>query len=471
MMIGAAAANNAARTRQDTGGRTLGACSTTVRSLPACTFFVPQYKRTAGQRVEPRRIQHSTMTSKTTTKTILITGASGYLGQHLIYSLLTDPPPITTTKTSKVVTEYRVLAACRSNAEALRRAVRKFRQKHADQEEQQKKKREGVAGAAVRVQVDQVDISDDDDPKAIEEYLASSSTGSIDCVVHAAAVSSPKACNDNPRLARSVNVPKHFFDALYSSSSRSSERESTAMAIVALSTDQVYEGTDPPYGETDSTDRAPNLYGKTKAEMEGYLLQKQSEAQQQQKQAPLLHILRSSIMVGPKAPFCDELYNNDDEVEKGDDKNDGAAPEPQLLKTRDTFLHFCASRQNERTDFYVDEKRSVVSISDVVQTIRYMILQQDDDEKQCGIGAGAVYNVGGPAAVSRYEMAQAVFRHLGYDDESILVPVEKSKMDPPPPIPTPLNTEMNVDKLRTLLQRANIELKTLDEMVKETFPK
>lgn len=49
-------------------------------------------------------------------------------------------------------------------------------------------------------------------------------------VVHAAALSSPRQCQDDPDSARALNVPTHFFDAMRD------------LPLIALSTDQVYSG-------------------------------------------------------------------------------------------------------------------------------------------------------------------------------------------------------------------------------------
>jgi hypothetical protein len=117
-----------------------------------------------------------------------------------------------------------------------------------------------------RIQVD-VENLDLTDPTAIQKWFDSHSV-IPDICIHTAALSSPGVCQEDPESAMKINVPKHFFDALFA--------QNKHLTIIALSTDQVYEGTNPPYKDADSLQEQPpqpcNVYGNSKLEMEQELL-------------------------------------------------------------------------------------------------------------------------------------------------------------------------------------------------------
>ena len=216
--------------------------------------------------------------------------------------------------------------------------------------------------------VESLDLTD---KEAIQEWL--SVHPQIDLCLHLAAMSSPGVCQQEPDRAYACNNPIHWFRAL----------SSRGIPIVALSTDQVYDGTiqDPTYKETDATNPV-NVYGITKKAMEDFLIEHCTGT-------PCI-ILRSSIVLGPLAPFGE---------------------------AHSTFLHFCKSRKDQETDFYTDEYRTVVSIDNVVDVLVYFC--------QRGITSSGVYNMGGSDRVSRYDMALAVFKRFGYDTQYV-IPKEKA---------------------------------------------
>lgn len=81
-------------------------------------------------------------------------------------------------------------------------------------------------------------------------------------ILHVAAISSVEACEQNPKLARTVNVDLTRILGEYASDHQAH--------LTFLSTDFVFDGLDGPYSETDST--APvNAYGQTKVEAEQQL--------------------------------------------------------------------------------------------------------------------------------------------------------------------------------------------------------
>lgn len=186
---------------------------------------------------------------------ILITGASGYLGQHLLAAL--------SPTNHIIVGTYNGLKSFTDDFP--------------------------------RVDCRQLDVADGE---AVSAMLADVNP---DCVVHLAAVSSPAACERDPERSRAINVPMALIEALPAHAT-----------LIFLSTDQVYDGLKSSqrkgalYAEEDTA--APvNAYGAAKLAFEGAMraaLPRRSVA------------LRSSLILGPPTPghcrkqsfvqFCDE---------------------------------------------------------------------------------------------------------------------------------------------------------------------
>ena len=147
--------------------------------------------------------------------------------------------------------------------------------------------------------------------------------------------------------------------------------------------------------------------------MEEYLLQKQKQhKQQQQKSSSMLFALRSSIMLGPKAPI-------------------------QPNGVHGTFLDFVKSRgeNNQETTFFTNEFRNVVRVDFVLQTINDIITKRIvmDNDNTCNTAADpmpVVFNMGGPESVSRMDMAKAVFTKFGYDHKLLLPTKQTSPLSP-----------------------------------------
>lgn len=304
---------------------------------------------------------------------ILLTGASGYLGQHLLYRLVVDPP----------VSNLHVYAQYRSNDSfcwALDETLRE---------------------SSTTVEPLQLDLTDS---AAVGAWFQSNS---VDTVIHTAAMSSPRDCQADPVRARIVNVAEALWQALPASKTR----------VIALSTDQVYSGDQPPYRETDAVGPC-NVYAESKVAMEAALLALH----------PSAVVLRSSIILGPKAP---------------------------LASAHETFLHFIASREDQSTVFWTDERRSVISVSNVVDTIIFFLQPA---------APGGVHNLGGPQGVSRMDMASAVFAHLDYD--SAVLQAQERATQPASPVASPLDISMVVDKL---CSTTGLSLQSLSEIVVDTF--
>jgi dTDP-4-dehydrorhamnose reductase len=240
----------------------------------------------------------------------------------------------------------------------------------------------------------------------------------VDICVHTAALASPRFCEADPDKANAINVPKSFFQTMAN------------VPIIALSTDQVYDGTkdtekDGDYKEDTDKPNPLNVYAKTKLEMEKYLQEHHTKA------ATVL--LRSSIILGPKAPFG---------------------------KAHDTFLHFCQSRDQQETTFFVNEYRTVVSVLHVCRIMDWMILHH---RRNLPNNNYEVYHLGGPVRVNRIDMAKAVFHQFQFDTKYLLKTEQTSKN-------VPLDISMDSRKLQELTGIAHLPA-TLPELVEYTFSK
>ena len=337
-------------------------------------------------------------------KRIAITGASGYLGQHLLHAFLTDPPQMTLVDcyaddgTSRTSSNYHIYALYRS-AQGFPEAVKAI-----------------PCASNVKVTIECLDLTDSEQ---VSQWVEKHSH--LDVCIHAAAMSSPKLCQEQADVARVCNVPTAFFDAL----------QKYSVQIIALSTDQVYAGTRPPYSETDSTGPC-NVYGQSKLEMEEHILPINDVFGLDSPRSGVT-VLRSSIMLGSKAPILPSIAHG-------------------------TFLHFCQSREGVETEFYTDECRSVVAVTDVVAVVQWLVVNDHAE-------AAGIFNLGGPQSVSRLDMAEAVFSYSGYD-KRYLIAKEKAVLKDRLEVPSPLDISMDNSKITELTQR---KFQVLEEMVRATF--
>ncbi len=177
---------------------------------------------------------------------ILLTGASGFLGQHFLSAL------IGSTKDDEIFATYG------SNGDAISSIL------------------EGKDSSSIRI--DKLDMKDEESVRGYFE-----TNGSFDVCFHLAAIASPKICEADPEKTKATNIPRHLFDKL------------KGTAIIALSTDQVYCGTKAPYSESSETGPV-NTYAQSKVEMENLLIGDKERLK------PAV-CLRSSIILGPLAPY------------------------------------------------------------------------------------------------------------------------------------------------------------------------
>ena len=179
---------------------------------------------------------------------ILLTGSSGYLGQHFLHALIRATND-----------DDEIFATFGSNGAAL----------------------EGIGileSYRYSLKIDKLDLRDKD---CIRDYFEAN--GSFDICFHLAAMASPKLCESNPEKTKQTNIPRHLFNKL------------KGTPIIALSTDQVYCGAKAPYSEN-SEPGPVNVYAQSKLEMEQLLIGDKERLK------PAV-CLRSSIILGPLAPY------------------------------------------------------------------------------------------------------------------------------------------------------------------------
>lgn len=330
---------------------------------------------------------------------ILVTGSSGYLGQHFLEALIKRAKSDYQSHGNNVI-----IYAIYGSMEGFKDNVIS-----------------SIDDNINNVYLDKVDLKD---KNSIQCYIQSN--GPFDICFHLAAISSPKLCQQNSKLAKEINVPVHLFNEL---------KHTT---IIALSTDQVYCGTKAPYSET-SKPGPINVYAESKVEMENLLMGDDDRTK------PVV-CLRSSIILGPMAPF-------------------GGA--------HSTFLHFCHSRKGMETTFFTDEIRSVIAVRDVVQILIHfsdkLIKSQSlgDASSSGDTFTSGIYNMGGSDRVSRMDMAVAVAKECGFVHESTFLPAEKSKLElGDHDVPSPLDISMDSSKLEQIV---GWKFSGLGATVKQTF--
>lgn len=178
---------------------------------------------------------------------ILITGASGYLGQHFLNTLM---------KKDEIGSSYSIFAMY------------------------QKKPLNIPNDKSSIIQTHKIDFTDQTAVDSFFEF-----NGPFDLCFHLAALASPKLCEEDPFLAMKINVPVPLLEKLKDTN------------IVALSTDQVYCGDNPVYSEDTAKPSPKNVYSKSKLALESYLCGSDNH-----RTKPAI-CLRSSIILGKLGPF------------------------------------------------------------------------------------------------------------------------------------------------------------------------
>ena len=180
-------------------------------------------------------------------------------------------------------------------------------------------------------------------------------------VIHCAALSNSKQCEEDPDFARKCNVDstKNLLKACGSDT-----------RFIFLSTDLVFDGQGQNYNESDEPN-PKNVYAQTKVEAEQVIAEHSNNAV----------ILRTSLVYGPDAPHYSCFLN---------------------------WMHE-ACKANEPLTLFTDEYRTPILIQDLGHLVMQLI---DSDYK-------GVLNAAGPERLSRHEMGQKFCDVYGYSGSNV----------------------------------------------------
>lgn len=285
-------------------------------------------------------------------KHILITGSSGYLGQHLLQSLINED--------NNIINDNYIITAAYGSLSSF---------------DDNKNNNNNDTATPMPVPLPCRKVQLDLTSKSSIDSLFNSLEQPVDVLIHLAAMSSPAQCEKNIEKCNAINSPMMLLQSL-----------PTTCDVIFLSTDQVYNGNPKlaPFDESDVANADPvNEYGKSKLQFESMLLERKND-----KLLGNVIILRSSLMLGGKTP--------------GECR-------------KQSFLQFVHGRlvNGQSTDYFSDEIRCVVHVQDVVQVIQYFAFNFDNNDKG---DISGVYNLGGADRVSRIDLALAIAKYLNMDE-------------------------------------------------------
>ena len=209
----------------------------------------------------------------------------------------------------------------------------------------------------------------------------------VDAIIHLAAVSSPNTCQDNPELAKAVNV-----DA---SQQLARLANQSGARLLFTSSSQVYDGKNPPYDET-SLAQAINAYGQQKLAAESAI----------RESCPQAVICRVPLMYGASPP----------------EASSSLQPVLAALRSRQTMKLF------------TDEIRSSLGAESASLGLLHALAYP-----------GETFLIAGDEPLSRYEFGCRVADFFGYD-KTPLVPSLQS--DLPMAASRPRDLRMNTFKIR-----------------------
>lgn len=210
-------------------------------------------------------------------------------------------------------------------------------------------------------------------------------------VIHAAAYSTPMACERNPVRAQEINVvgTAHVFGAA----------AALRIPIVFLSTDLVFDGTGSWYRESDKAN-PQTIYGRTKFQAEAML--------QEQNMFDQWIIIRSSLMFG-----CSPAWANGF---------------PKFAET--------ALCKGESVQLFLDQYRTPVFVDDVARAIDGLIGREL---------FGEIFHCGGAERLNRVEFVRRYCRAMDVPQEGI----REVTMDDVPDYPTRVrDVSLLCDKLQ-----------------------
>ena len=395
-------------------------------------------------------------------KKILITGASGYVGQHLIASLAFDGLIIGSNSNSKSSPPTDI-----ENRYELFCAYNTLPTFETDLNELLSTRALHPSIVSIR-SIPNIDFSQ---TNYIDTIQKACNGTQIHAIVHLAALSSPGYCEKNASMAWKVNCPIELLKL--------------NAPIIYMSTDQVYEGTKQYYVEDVDETVPVNVYGRTKLAFERVLLRTNDTNidGQEQEQQPLL---TEKELGGNEDSSCAQYMSDIQSKLIVDNKAVVAAADPNSVMLRSSlilgaptplqngckkgsfpsFLQFIESRLrgNQSTDYFVNEFRSVVHVNDVLLAIKHFLLNVLCSSMSCDDDLVRVFNLGGSTRASRYDIALAVSNQLKLDPSSangVNRPVSGSG------VPSPPDISMNVDKITAEL--GLMKMMGLKDIVSTTF--
>jgi nucleoside-diphosphate-sugar epimerase len=194
--------------------------------------------------------------------------------------------------------------------------------------------------------------------------------------------------------------------------------------VVYISTDQVYgqheSAAEEPF--TEASRPAPlNVYGKSKLAFETLL---------QQSSLPFV-ILRSSNIIGPPAPY----------TQTG-----------KFLQ----WLEGQLTASSSTITLHSDELRNFVYVQDITAALLAIVALAAAAEPAPQLELRAVYNMGGPAALSRAQLGQRLSAVLGSTVQAEIAAAPRASS----PWPSPLDLSMSSGKLWSALQLTATPMET-----------
>ncbi|MHC4944013.1 MAG: SDR family oxidoreductase [Planctomycetota bacterium] len=210
-------------------------------------------------------------------------------------------------------------------------------------------------------------------------------TANPHAVVHTAAAADPGPCQENPGLARRVNV-----DATETLARLS---KTAGARFVFFSTDQVFDGERGGYCEADPP-HPIHVYGETKVEAERRVLDLLGGR---------VTVMRITLAYG-RSPTGDRSCTE------------------QVL---------CMLERGESPRLFIDEIRCPVLAEDVGQAVLELLASSEEIP---------ILHLGGPEALSRYDIGKAAAEAFGHDP-SLLQAVRQSDLKLPAPRPRDLSVD------------------------------
>jgi len=419
---------------------------------------------------------------------LLLTGASGYVGQHLLHALLTDTCHEWTAGVRLQITAtYGSLSTFADDCnkfissssaveiELLNQTVFNIADSHSMETYFESRRRRNLARHP-SITTNETDASSSSVLLAEPPF---------DIVIHLAAMSSPLECQKNQPLASLINTPTTLITCLREEQQRYYQQTHVqhTLTFIFASTDQVYDGSKSFYDSDTDTPLPIHFYGQSKLDMEHLLLQQQQQQHDSSSSSSAASfipiILRSSLVLGPKTPL-------------------GTCRKQSFLQfVQDIVRSYKQNQDKNHTqkkyDFYTNEYRNVIHVTDVIQIMRYFIRNHIDTIfHRSGVSSTpieiqqkhntSIYNMGGKDRVSRWDILMAVAQYYGLQHEDIdLFATPAERINPILPssvhglssenpvltsVPSPLDISMCVDKLQ---QKTGLQFMGLSDMVALTF--